>query len=287
MDDFGIAHLRFGDDDCGKQPEAQTVFDATYRVGNGPDGNVGAGTIRYIVFANKLVADITLCNPFPAQGGTAPESVPQVKLLAPHAFRSTIERAVTADDYATIAERNTDLQAAAACLAWSGSWYDAVVVVDPLGSETPSRKLLRTVDRELCEYRRLGHDVVVRPARYVSLDLAFKICVLPDYLRAHVESALLDAFSNRALPNGGSGFFNPDNLSFGGGVYVSQLLATAQKVVGVESVCITKLERLYEGPKGEIAAGVLRLSPFEIARLDNDPSFPEHGQVSFDLLGGR
>jgi len=287
MDDFGIAHLRFGDGDCGKQPEAKTVFSATYRVGNGPDGNVGAETIRYLVFKNSLIAGLTVRNPFPAEGGTAPEPVPQVKLLAPHAFRSTIERAVTADDYATLAERDPHLQAAAAGLAWNGSWYDAVVAVDPLGSESPSPKLLGAVDRELCQYRRLGHDVFVRPARYVSLDLAFKICVLPDYLRAHVEAALLDAFCNRPLPSGQSGFFYPDNLSFGGGIYISQLLAAAQRVPGVESVCVTKLERLYEGPNGELAAGVLPLSPFEIARLDNDPSFPEHGQISFDLRGGR
>jgi len=287
MDDFGIAHLRFGDGDCGKRPEAQTVFEASYRVGNGPDGNVGAGTIRYLVFASTVGATLSVCNPFPAQGGTAPEPVAQVKLLAPHAFHSTIERAVTADDYATLAERDSDLQAAAACLAWNGSWYDAVVAIDPFGSETPSRKLLRKVDRELCQYRRLGHDVVVCPARYVSLDLAFRICVLPDYLRAHVEAALLDTFSDRMLPSGAPGFFHPDNLSFGGGIYISQLLATAQRVAGVESVCVTKLERLYEGPNGEIAAGVLPLSPFEIARLDSDPSFPEHGQISFDLRGGR
>jgi hypothetical protein len=55
----------------------------------------------------------------------------------------------------------------------------------------------------------------------------------------------------------------------------------------VESVCVTKLERLYEGPNGEIAAGILPLKTFEIARLDNDPSFPEHGQIAFDLRGGR
>jgi hypothetical protein len=287
MDDFGIAHLRFGDDNCGKQPEAETAFSATYRVGNGPDGNVGAETIRYLVFTNNLIAGLTVCNPFPARGGTAPESVAQVKLLAPHAFRSTIERAVTAEDYAVLAKRNSSLQAAAARLAWNGSWYDAVVAVDPIGSESPSRELLRTVDGELCHFRRLGHDIVVRAARYVSIDLGFKICVLPDYLRAHVEAALLDTFSNRLLPNGRSGFFYPDNLSFGGGIYLSKLLAVAQAVAGVESVCVTKLERLYEGPNGEIAAGVLPLSAIEIARLDNDPSFPEHGQISFDLRGGR
>jgi hypothetical protein len=287
MDDFGIAHLRFGDDDCGKQPEARTVFTAKYRIGNGPDGNVGAETIRYVVFTNNFTPGFTVCNPFAALGGTAPEPVSQVKLLAPHTFRTTIERAVTADDYAVLAERNSSLQAAAGALVWNGSWYDALVAVDPFSSETPSPKLLRTIDRELCQFRRLGHDLVVRAARYASLDLGFKICVLPDYLRAHVEAALLDAFSNRLLPNGQSGFFYPDNLTFSGGIYVSKLLAAAQRVAGVESVCVTKLERLYEGPNGEIAAGVLPLGAFEIARLDNDPSFPEHGQISFDLRGGR
>lgn len=288
MDDFGIAHLRFGDGDCGRQPAAQTSFSATYRVGNGPDGNVGAQTIRYLVFRNNWVdVNLSLCNPFPAQGGTAPEPVAQAKLLAPHAFRSRIERAVTAQDYATLAERDPALQGAAAGLRWNGSWYEALVAVDPLGSEDPSRELLRQVDRELCQYRRLGHDLVVCSAQYVALDLAFKICVLADYLRAHVEAALLDVFSNRLLPGGRSGFFYPDNLSFGVGVYVSKLLAAAQSVVGVESVCVIKLERLNEGPNGEIAAGILPLNTFEIARLDNDPSFPEHGQIAFDLRGGR
>jgi predicted phage baseplate assembly protein len=288
MDDFGTAHLRFGDGDCGEQPAAQTSFSASYRIGNGPDGNVGAHTIRYLVFSrNWLDVNLSLCNPFPAQGGTAPEPVAQVKLLAPHAFRSRIERAVTAQDYATLAERDSALQGAAACLRWNGSWYEALVAVDPAGSEDPSRELLRQIDRELCQYRRVGHDVVVCSARYVALALAFKICVLPDYLRAQVEAALLDAFSNRLLPGGRSGFFYPDNLTFGRGVYVSKLLAVAQSVAGVESVCVTKLERLYEGPNGEIAAGILPLKTFEIARLDNDPSFPEHGQIAFDLRGGR
>jgi hypothetical protein len=288
MDDFGIAHLRFGDGDCGKQPEAQTIFTARYRIGNGPAGNVGAETIRYLVFRNNPNnATLSFRNPFSAQGGTAPESVDQVKLLAPHAFRSRIERAVTADDYATLAERDSALQGAAACLKWNGSWYEAVVAVDPIAFEEPSRRLLRQVDRELCQYRRVGHDVLVCAAQYVSLDLAFRICVLPDYLRAHVEAALLDAFSNRALPGGFTGFFHPDNLTFGGGIYLSKLLAAAQSVAGVESVTVTKLERLFEGPNGEIAAGVLPLKPFEIARLDNDPSLPEHGQIAFDLRGGR
>jgi hypothetical protein len=34
-------------------------------------------------------------------------------------------------------------------------------------------------------------------------------------------------------------------------------------------------------------AGELTLGPFEIARLENDPNFPEHGRLTLDLRGGK
>jgi hypothetical protein len=89
------------------------------------------------------------------------------------------------------------------------------------------------------------------------------------------------------LPNGRFGFFHPDNLSFGDGIYLSQLVAAAQAVSGVESIVVTKLERLDEGPNDELENGILPLSPLEIARLDNDPSLPENGRFKFTLRGGR
>jgi hypothetical protein len=36
-----------------------------------------------------------------------------------------------------------------------------------------------------------------------------------------------------------------------------------------------------------ILTGELKLGPMEIARLDNDPSFPENGQLLLKLEGGR
>jgi hypothetical protein len=89
------------------------------------------------------------------------------------------------------------------------------------------------------------------------------------------------------LPGGKRGFFHPDNMTFGQGIYLSQVVAAAQAVEGVESVGVTRFERLYEGPNGEIAAGVLLLGPLEIARLDNDPGFPERGRLTLKLEGGR
>jgi hypothetical protein len=102
-----------------------------------------------------------------------------------------------------------------------------------------------------------------------------------------VEEALLDVLSNRVLPNGGLGLFHPDNLTFGEGIYLSRLVAAAQSVTGVESVTLTKLQRLDEGDNGELKAGLLQLGPLEVARLDNDPSFPERGRLVLDVRGER
>jgi len=61
----------------------------------------------------------------------------------------------------------------------------------------------------------------------------------------------------------------------------------AQSVQGIESVEVTRLQRFGEPANNEIETGLLPLGPFEIARLDNDPSFPENGKLTLDMRGGR
>jgi hypothetical protein len=293
MDNEGRAHLRFGDGECGRMPEACMIFRACYRVGNGPSGNVGADTITRIAFWNQTVSGATFNprNPLPAQGGTAPEPMADVKLFAPGAIRNAkeIQRAITSDDYARIVEREfrDKVQRAGASLRWTGRWYAAQIAVDPLGSEVADEQLLKRIKRRLHRYRRMGHDVEVRQARYVPLNIEMQICVLPHYLRGHVEAALVDVLSNRRLADGTIGFFHPDNLTFGEGIFLSKLVAVVQGVPGVESVDVTKFERLGEGDQGERDAGLLPLGPLEVAQLDNDPSFPEHGILSLKIGGGR
>jgi hypothetical protein len=289
IDNNGRAYLRFGDGELGRIPEAGTTFQATYRVGHGPSGNVGTETISHIVFRQTALSGVTLQprNPLPAQGGTPPEPLAEVKLFAPHAFRKELQRAIIADDYARLAEQHARLQRAAATLRWTGSWYEVLLAIDPAGKLEADESLLLEIAGSLYRYRRIGHDLVVKPARYVPLDIAMTVCVLPHYLRGHIKAALLDLFSNRTLPDGRRGFFHPDNLTFGEGIHLSKLVEAAQAVSGVESVTMTKLERLFEGPNRELENGILPLGPLEIARLDNDPNFPEHGRLVSDVRGGR
>jgi hypothetical protein len=301
MDDQGIAHLRFGDGELGKQPAAGTNFHAKYRIGNGTAGNIGANTISHLVFRQVSHSGDTLIphNPFPAAGGIAPEPLAEVKLFATSAFRKKLQRAITAQDYADIVMRDFPLQVqrAAATLRWTGSWYEVLVAIDPRNSAEASGSLLQEIEQHLYLHRRIGHDVVVKLAIYVPLAIAMHICVLPNYLRGHVLADLPEVFSNRRLANGRLGFFHPDNLTFGTGIYLSKLIAAAQAVPGVMTVEIKRLKRLVDVaepskmPKiaagKELLNGLLPLGALEIARLDNDPSFPENGVIKFDLGGGR
>ncbi|HWK82421.1 MAG TPA: putative baseplate assembly protein, partial [Caldimonas sp.] len=94
-------------------------------------------------------------------------------------------------------------------------------------------------------------------------------------------------FSNRLLVDGSRGLFHPDNFSFGQTVYLSPLYAAAHQVPGVASVQVTTFQRQGTDDPSYLLNGELPLDRLEIARLDNDPNFPEHGVLRLDLDGGK
>ena len=288
VDNDSLANLRFGDGELGRAPEAGAGFVTSFRVGCGSQGNVSRDTIRQMVLRTSIsnLGITSIANPLPGSGGAEPETLADIKLLAPSAFQTGLQRAITADDYATLAAAHLKVQRAAAVLRWTGIRYAVQVTIDPLGTEKNSPALLEEIKHYLYRFRRIGHDLEVLPSRYVPLDLGIRINVQPNFLHGHVEAAVLDQFSAKILPDGRRGFFHPDNLTFGDSIFASRLIAAAQAVDGVKSVEITRLERLYQGPNHEVQNGVLPIGPLEIARLDNDPNFPENGKLNLAIGGG-
>jgi predicted phage baseplate assembly protein len=290
VDDEGIARLRFGDGTAGMAPPRGRVFRVSMRMGNGSVGNVSAEAIRGFVSADPSGGIELVRNPLPAVGGVDPEPAATVKLLAPTAFLNDPRRAVTADDYARLAERDDRVQRAAATLAWSGTAYEILVAVDlraaALDVPDPAdeeRRICAEIAAMLNHYRRIGHHVTVRAARPVPLRVRLHIRLHPDAFRARVRAALSVAFGNR-MP---AGLFHPDNLTLGQPVHVSVLVAAAQAIDGVESVAVTELRRLAVPGPALPPGGTLRLRPTEVARLDAEPGDPVHGELIFDLEGGR
>lgn len=288
IDEDRSARLRFGDGDCGAQPQAGVRLRAHYQAGEPLAGNVEAETITRIVAPTQFSAAIGVRNPLRAQGGTAPEALADAKLAIPHAWKRQLKRAITGDDYAQLAAADARLQRAAAELEWTGSWYEARVSIDPRNAEAPTAALIDEVQGELAPYRRLGHDLRTLAAKYVPLALALSVCVKPGFLRAHVLSDILARLGDKALPDGSLGFFHPDALTFGQAICASAIIARVQQITGVESVLLTTLRRLDGHEEPQLPAdGMLALKPDEIAQLDSDRDFPELGQLEITIGGGR
>jgi hypothetical protein len=55
----------------------------------------------------------------------------------------------------------------------------------------------------------------------------------------------------------------------------------------VETVVVSKLQRVFEKPNQELSKEFLAIGAREVVRLDNDPSFPENGTLKLILRGGR
>ncbi|GAB2895346.1 putative baseplate assembly protein [Streptomyces mayteni] len=289
----GRLALRFGDGRYGAAPKPGPL-EAGYRIGGGTAGNVGAEAIGHLLWCRDesaagkrsrkpdIRAVVRVRNPLSATGGTEPEPIDEARQLAPLALRRRPLRAVTAADYARLAAETPGVQRAAAELRWTGASREAHVAVDALGTADPTQRLLDAVAQRLEAYRRIGHDLVVRAATPVPLDIELTVCAAPGYQRGYVLAGL-----RRALGAAPGGFFHPDALTFGEPVRLSRLIALAAAVPGVSSVHATRLRRLFGQDEGELAAGLLRIGPLEIARCDNDPDRPENGRLSLVIGGGR
>lgn len=289
----GHGYVRFGDGVFGQAPPA-AALQVSYRVGNGAAGNIGADALAHLVTTLGGIdsAFDWIRNPLSATGGANPEALEEVRQYAPQAFR-TQERAVTEDDYARMAERHPEVQKAMATRRWTGSWYTVFVTVDRKGGLPVDTRFENELRRWLERFRLAGHDLEIDSPRFIPLEIVMTVCVAPGYFRSDVKQALLTTFSNRDLPNGQRGFFHPDNFTFGQPVYLSQVVATAMDVPGVQWVDVDekndprhRFRRWGQSANHEIDNGLIELARLEIAQLDNDPSQPENGKIEFLMQGG-
>jgi len=287
LDEDRRPHLRFGDGELGRQPEAGTVFLARARIGAWNAGNVGPDAIAHLVDANGRRPGVEVRNPMPAFGGVAPETLDHARWTAPVAFRRAVERAITAADYASIAlGADPGLQATEAELQWMGSWFEAAVVLDELGTGDPDRPTVRLVTDRLEAVRRLGHDLDVAGAVPVPIELTIEACAADDVLPGEVRAALTRLFGTGRLPNGGQAYFHPDLVRPGQPVRLSGIVSAALGVEGVTSVEVQVLKRAGQPDGDALETGLLQVAPDEVVRID-DAGRGGRGVLTVNVRGGR
>ena len=211
----------------------------------------------------------------------------EVRQFAPQAFR-TQRRGVTEQDWADLAGEHEGVQKASARFRWTGSWYTVFVTLDRKGglSVADDPEFEEEIRTYLEQFRVAGYDLEIDDPVPVALDVALTICVQSGYFQSDVKQSLLDQFSSSGLGGGRRGFFHPDEFSFGDSVYLSRVYKVAMEVAGVASVDATIFKRLGKAADGELEAGVIQPAALEVVELANNPSFPERGQIVFQMYGG-
>ncbi|MFO0952905.1 MAG: putative baseplate assembly protein [Isosphaeraceae bacterium] len=285
-EDDGRALIRFGDGRNGLPPPDDTPLAVTYRVGVGTSGNVGPGALAHVVSEGLPVSVTAVENPLAAWGGVEPESVTAVRRLAPQSLHAQTDFAVTEEDYARVAERHPDVARAVATFRWTGSWHTVFVAVDPNDRTDLPPEMRAEIKAWVERFAQAGYDVEVDPPVFVPLEIEAEVCVARGYFAGQVEEAVLTALSDAVMPDGGRGFFHPDQFTFGQSLHLSDLYAAITAVEGVDSAEVTVFRRLGRTPLRELELGRVPAGRLEILRLDNDPSFPENGQLRLVMRGG-
>jgi hypothetical protein len=278
--------IRFGDELFGTVPDTGTIFQVTYRTGNGAAGNLAADAITGFNPATAPFV-ISVTNPFAATGGADEEPDETVVRLAPQAFRAVRYNAVLASDYAAAAETLPWVERAGTVFRWTGSWLTVFTTADPEGSEQITDPELLGLIQLLNRRRLAGYESYAPSPQYVSFDIEVYVCAQPDAFQGDVEAAVLTALSAAKNPDGTFGFFYLDNFTFGQPLERSGLEAAIQNSYGVAGVhCILYRQR------GVIVDFIpmpseVTVKSNQILRVDNDPSRPERGSLRVYVDGGK
>jgi hypothetical protein len=288
-EDDGRAYLRFGFGGLGKGPSSNDTLVASYRIGNGSQGNVGRHAIGHLVTDDQSLAEaITeVRNPLSVTGGIDAESIEAARVAAPYAFQ-TPRSCISPDDYAALALRfpRGGVRQARARIELTGNWQTVFVYVQRQEGRSMDPGFREQLLAWLRPRAMSGYEVAIRPPRTVGLELHLGVSVAPHRFRSVVRQAVERALGNGLQENGQPGFFHPDSLTFAQSIYASQVIRAVMAVDGVARVEIVRFGRLPAGDARFPDPDPVPIGELEIARLDADPDHPEHGTLCIDMEGG-
>lgn len=301
LDERGYGTVVFGDGVFGRRPADGAMIVATYRIGAGAGGNVGAGTLtRGLPRPGEAAIWAQLkgiTNPLSATGGRDQESDDYARRFGPPSTLQPLA-AVTPSGYRSAllgyvdAGGGTPVRHARAAYNWSGSWPVVSLQVE----QRPGRGLspsLRDALLAFLETRRpAGYRLEMAAPAYLPVDLSIAVRLAANTRADAVLRALQQALSSAELPDGTKGFFHPDNFDFGDNLYVSKLYAAILAVPGVATAEVTRLARAG-APHSEtetrenLRQGYLHAERDQIIILENDRDVPLNGILIIRLKGAE
>jgi predicted phage baseplate assembly protein len=215
----------------GPLPTGTSSVVATYRIGQGSAGNVRAHQVTQLLSRPLTVAGVD--NPLPGSGGSDGDGPDDLRSRAPVGLAS-LGRLVSVADVADLVLSWAGVgKAHAVQRSFGGAEIVALTVagVDP-AALLPGDELLTSLASALVAAGRPEAPVVVVPAPLYLIVLAARVRCAPAFDWGTVSTALRAALT---------GAFGYEQRGLGEGIVLSEVVAVAQSVPGVESFTVTAI----------------------------------------------
>ena len=223
-DENNKTHVQFGDGINGARlPSSVNNVVVTYRYGSGVDAP-NAGTLNVIVQPQPNLKAIH--NPVPVGGGADPDPPQQIRRYAPRSVL-TFGRAVSGDDYETIAAQAPGVARARSYWAFDPNEQRALVTVY-VGDDDSA---VHAANIALAGAADPNRPVKVLPAVAIPIKLSFTLSIDPAYLAPDVVTT-----TTAALLDADTGLFGINAIRIGQSVYQSQIDATCLSVPGTRAL---------------------------------------------------
>jgi hypothetical protein len=263
-DDGGIAWILFGDNVNGRVPANGATITATYRVGAGAAGNVGIGAVIQLsspVIQSGIVQPISgVSNTTVGSGGADPETLDSIRANAPKSL-STINRAVTTDDYEALSLRVSGVGKASASAAVSTAVNLYLAPTNAPGA-TCSAAVKTAVMAYLNARKMIGTGITLLDPQYLSINVTAAINVLPAYRQEAVRQAVITAIKT---------VLAYDVVDFGTRVSLSKIYRAINSTEGVDYGTITVLSTTPTGLADVLATAA---------------QIPQAGTINITATGG-
>lgn len=229
-DNTGAVFIKFGDGRFGMKPTAGSyITSGVCFVTKGSKGNILANSIKAVpVVISNNVSDATCNNPYPAGGGSDPETFNQMKEHIPLSVR-TLGVAITKQDFLDLAKSYPGVNKAAVDYECGRK---LTVYISPDNNETlASQGLCEDVYNHLASHAPMTTWLNVKSAGIMDIMLNMEVTGKTGYSQEEIRSQVIQALMDR---------YSIYNSDIGGKVRLSDIYALIDNLSMVDYLHVTK-----------------------------------------------
>lgn len=250
IDENQVLHVMFGDNVNGRAPSPGAVITATYRTGNGADGDVGANQL--VELLDTIVGVQSVTNPQAANGGSDAESIDSMRTSIPQSLFA-LNRAVALADYKALGVQVPGVGKAQADAA---VYTNVSLYIAPVGAGFASSTLKASVLEYFSDKTLVNVGITLLDPQYIGVNVSANVAVLPNYhqdtVKQSVNNALLD-------------LMNFNNVDFGKTITISSVYHTIQGVEGVDYCNLVLLIRADAATQAGVQDVLMNVGEIPIA----------------------